>query len=85
LIVTDPKSFPAVFPKRAGTFMTMEPVHAIAGRTIRHWTTDSREFVGEFQEAAPALPYTERHDGGEFHLLASKLERVKSALERRVS
>jgi hypothetical protein len=83
--VTDPESFPAVFPKRAGILMTMEPVHAIAGRTIRHWTTDSREFIGEFQEAAPALPYTERHDGGDSYLLASKLARVKSALERRVS
>jgi hypothetical protein len=65
--------------------MTIQPVHAIVGRTLRHWTIDSREFLGQSQEAAPALPYSERYDGGQFHLLASKLARVKSELERCVS
>jgi hypothetical protein len=60
----------------------MQPVHAIAGRTLRHWTIDSQKFVGESQEAAPALPYSEERAGGQFQLLASKLARVKSEIVR---
>jgi hypothetical protein len=62
--------------------MTIQPVHAIAGRTLRHWTVDSRNFVGESQEAAPALPFSEERAGGQFQLLASKLARVKTDLVR---
>jgi hypothetical protein len=65
--------------------MSSQPVHAIAGRTLRHWTIDSREFVGGSQRPAPALPYSEQPDGGQFHLLALKLARVKSELALRVS
>ena len=65
--------------------MSSQAVHAITGRTLRHWTIDSREVVGRFQRPAPALPYSEQHDGGQVHLLASKLARVKSELARRVS
>ena len=65
--------------------MSSQAVYAIAGRTLRHWTIDSREFVGGSQRPAPALPYSEQPDGGQFHLLASKLARVKSDLARSVS
>jgi hypothetical protein len=81
--VTDPESFPRS-PQKAGTLMSNQPVHAIPGRTLRHWTIDSREFVGGSQRPAPALPYSER-EGGQFHLLASKLARVKSELALGVS
>ena len=65
--------------------MSSQPGHAIAGRTLRHWTTNSREFVGGSQRPAPALPYSEQPDGGQFHRLALKLGQVKSELARRVS
>ena len=65
--------------------MSSQPIHAIAGRTLRHWTIDSREFVEGSQQPAPALPYSEKPDGGQFHFLASKLARVKSELARPVS
>jgi hypothetical protein len=55
------------------------------GRTLRHWTIDSREFVGESQQAAPAFPYSELPDSGQFHLIAQKLARIKTELARRVS
>jgi hypothetical protein len=65
--------------------MSNQAVHAITGRTLRHWTIDSREVVGRFQRPAPALPYSEPPDGNQVRLLASKLARVKSELTRRVS
>jgi hypothetical protein len=65
--------------------MSSQAVQAIAGRTLRHWTIDSREVAGGSQRAAPALPYSEQPEGGQVHLLASKLARVKSELVRRVS
>ena len=65
--------------------MTNQTVEAISGRTLRHWTINSQEFVGGSQRPAPALPYSERPDGGQFHLLASKLGQVKSELARRAS
>jgi hypothetical protein len=65
--------------------MSSKPVHAIAGRTLRHWTINSQEFVGESVQPAPALPYSEQPGGGQFHLLALKLARVKSELAHRVS
>ena len=65
--------------------MSNQAGHAITGRTLRHWTTDSREVVGRFQRPAPALPYSEPPEGGQIHLLASKLARVKSELARTVS
>jgi len=65
--------------------MSSQPIHAIAGRTLRHWTIDSREFVGGSQRAAPVLPYSEHADYSQFHRLASELTKVKSALARRVS
>ena len=64
--------------------MSRKPIHAIAGRTLRHWTIDSREFLGGSQQPAPALPYSEQPKGGQFHFLASKLARVKSELAHRV-
>ena len=64
--------------------MSSQPIHAIKGRTLRHWTIDSREFLGGSQQPAPAPPYSEQHDGGQFHFLASKLARVKSELAHRV-
>ncbi|HEY3123355.1 MAG TPA: hypothetical protein VGK70_04760 [Thermoanaerobaculia bacterium] len=56
-----------------------------AGRTLRHWTINSREFVGRSQRSAPTLPYSEAPDRGQFHRLALKLAEVKSSLARRVS
>jgi len=64
--------------------MNSRPVRAIAGRILRHWTINSRAFVGGSQRPAPALPYSEQVDGGQFHRLALKLARVKSELARRV-
>jgi hypothetical protein len=64
--------------------MSSQPVHAIAGRTLRHWTTNSREFVGGSQRPASPLPYSEQADGGQFHRLVLKLARVKSELARHV-
>jgi len=62
--------------------MSVKPVHAVKGRTLRYWTIDSQKFVGESQKAAPALPFSEERAGGQFQLLASKLARVKSDLVR---
>jgi hypothetical protein len=59
--------------------------HAIPGRILRHWTIDSREFVGETQRPAPALAYSEHADGSQTDRLASKLTRVKSELDHRAS
>ena len=56
--------------------MSVRPVHAIAGRTLRHWTIDSRELGAGSQRPAPALPYSEQPRAGQFHLLASKLARI---------
>jgi hypothetical protein len=68
-----------------GALMSSQPVQATAGRTLRHWTIDSREFVGGSQRPAPAPPYSEQPDGGQLYRLASKLTQVKSELARRVS
>jgi hypothetical protein len=65
--------------------MSNQPVHAAAGRTLRHWTIDSRECVGGSQRPAPAPPYSEHPDGDQFHRLASKLAQVKSGFARRAS
>ena len=65
--------------------MSRHPVPAIAGRTLRHWTINSREFVGESQRPAPAVLYSEQSEGSQFHRLVSKLARVKSELAHRVS
>jgi hypothetical protein len=65
--------------------MTNHAVHAISGRTLRHWTIDSRDFVGGPERPALALPYLEQPDGGQVHLLASRLARVKSDLARPIS
>jgi hypothetical protein len=65
--------------------MTYHVVHAISGRTLRHWTIDSRDFVGGSERPAPALPYLEQPDGDQVHLIASRLARVKSDLARPVS
>ena len=65
--------------------MSNQPLHSNAGRMLRHWTIDSREVVEGSQRPAPVLPYSEQLDGGPFHLLASKLARVKSELARRVA
>lgn len=63
--------------------MSSRPIHAMTGRTLRHWTIDSRESVGGSQQPALALPYSEHPKGGEFHRLASKLARVKSEIALR--
>lgn len=60
--------------------MSSHTIHAIAGRTLRHWTIDSRKFVGGPQRPAPAQPYSEPADGGQVDLLVSKLARLKSDL-----
>jgi hypothetical protein len=65
--------------------MHSQPARVIGGRTLRHWTINSRELVGGAERPAPALPYSEQVDGGQFHRLALKLGRVKSELARRVS
>ena len=70
--------------KKAGTFLSSKPVHAIVGRTLRHWTINSQEFVGGSQRPAPAPPYSEEVEGGQSRL-ALKLARVKSELARRIS
>jgi len=49
-------------------------------QTLRHWTINSQEFVGGSERPAPAPSYSEKADGGQIQLLASKLARVKSAL-----
>jgi len=64
--------------------MSSQPVHAIAGRTLRHWTINSREFVWGSQQPAPTLPYSEQSHDGQFHRLASKLAEVKSRLALRI-
>ncbi|HXM79617.1 MAG TPA: hypothetical protein VOA00_10320 [Thermoanaerobaculia bacterium] len=53
---------------------------ATAPLTLRHWTINSQEFVGGSERPAPAPSYSEKGDGGQIQLLASKLARVKSAL-----
>jgi hypothetical protein len=63
--------------------MSSQAVHAITGRTLRHWTIDRRDVGGGSQQPAPALPYSEPPDGGQVDLLVSKLARLKSALARR--
>jgi len=52
------------------------------GRTLRHWTLNSRQSVGGSQRPAPTPPYSEQLQGGHFHRLASKLAAVKSRLAR---
>ncbi len=64
--------------------MNNQAVHAIAGRTLRHWTVDSREVVAGSQRPARALPYGEQPEGSQVRLLASRLARVKSDLARPV-
>lgn len=84
--VTDPKSFHGISARqKAGTLMSNQAVHAIAGRTLRHWTIDSRDFVGGSERPAPALPYLEQPDGDQVHLIASRLARLKSDLAHPVS
>jgi hypothetical protein len=56
-----------------------------AGRTLRHWTINSRDFIGRSQRPAPTLPYSEQPEGDQFHRLASKLAEVKSRLALRTS
>jgi hypothetical protein len=65
--------------------MSSQPVHATAGRTLRHWTIDSQASVGVFQRPAPVPPYSERPDGDQRDRLAAKLVRVKSDLALRDS
>jgi hypothetical protein len=75
---------PPVSGRKQG-FMSSQPVHPIAGKTLRHWTVDSGEFVGGSQRTAPAKPYSEEADRGQFHRLASKLAQIKFELARRAS
>jgi hypothetical protein len=65
--------------------MNSQPGHAISGRTLRHWTINSREFVGGSQRPAPTPSYSEQPEGSQFHRLASKLAEVKSRLALRIS
>jgi hypothetical protein len=65
--------------------MSSQPVHAIASRTLRHWTINSRDFVGGSQRPAPTPAYSEQPDGAQFHRLASKLAEVKSQMAHRRS
>jgi hypothetical protein len=65
--------------------MSIQAVHAITARTLRHWTIDSRDFVGGSQQPAPTLPYSEQPEGHRVQLIASGLARVKSDLTRRAS
>jgi hypothetical protein len=60
--------------------MNRTPRPTVTPLTLRHWTINSREFVGGSERPAPARSYSERTDGGRIQLLASKLARVKSAL-----
>jgi hypothetical protein len=64
--------------KKEGTPMSSQPFHAIAGRTLRHWTIERRQSVGDLQWPAPPPPYSEHPDGDPLRRLASKLARVKS-------
>ena len=73
------------FDERAGIEIGSHPAHATPGRTLRHWTIDSREFVGGPVLAAPAMPYWEKHGGPASSQLASKLARVKANLARPVN
>ena len=64
--------------------MSSQPLRAVAGHTLRHWTIDSRAFVGGSERPAPALPHGEQPRGYQFSRLASKLALVKSDLARGV-
>lgn len=77
--MTGPESFPSVSMKEKATHLSNPSVRAITGRTIRHWTTSSPEFVGGSQRPSPALPYSERPDGPQSQLLASKLGQFRKA------
>ena len=83
--VTDPESFPAASARKQANSLSSKPFHAIAGRTLRHWTIDRRQIVGRFLQPALALPFAEQPGGSQFHLLALKLARVRSELAHRVS
>src|SRR5512143_3946273 len=65
--------------------MSSQSVYPIAGLTLRHWTINSRQFVGGSQRPAPSLPCSEPPDGSRFGRLASKLTQVKADLARRIS
>lgn len=57
---------------------------SISRLTLRHWTIDSRQFVGGAERPARSLPYSEPIEGGVSQRLASKLAQVKSDLARLV-
>lgn len=76
---------PTSVPKKAGIPVSSQPVRATAGRTLRHWTIESREFVGGSELPAPAAPYWEKRGGSPSSHLASKLARVKADLARPVN
>jgi hypothetical protein len=66
--------------------MSSQPVRATSGLILRHWTIDSREFVGGSQRPALTRLHSAEHsDGTQVDRLASKLTQVKSALARRDS
>ena len=64
--------------------MRSRPAHPISGHILRYWSIDSGRSIGGLQRPSPALPYTERADGGKLLRLASVLTRIKSELKRRV-
>jgi hypothetical protein len=64
--------------------MSSQPQDSIAHLTLRHWTIDSRQFVGGAERPARSLPYSEPSEGGQSRRLASKLAKVKSDLARLV-
>lgn len=63
--------------------MSSQSVHAITGRTLRHWTINRREFVGGAQRPSPPMPFSEPEGGGQFERVASKLAEIKAELTRR--
>jgi hypothetical protein len=65
--------------------MSSQPVRPTASQTLRHWSIDNRQFVGEEQRPARTLPFAEGADGDRLLRLASELARVKSELTRRTA
>lgn len=62
---------------------TSTAIHGISNLTLRHWSIDRSAWMGSpSPPPAPALPYSERADGGQLDGLASKLTRLKAEIAR---
>jgi len=64
--------------------MSSRLIHVASSRTLRHWTIDADEFVGDLQRPAPAPRFSEESADGPSHRLAVELARFKSTKLRTV-